>query len=115
MEASEVSRAVEAALTVATSVGLTAHDAIVLHNSNKLALRLLPGDVLARVAPAAEQVAQFEVDLAQRLVEAGCPVGTLESRVAPRVYEHDGYVVTLWTYYEPRYGERSHRPPTPTR
>ena len=25
----------------------------------------------------------------------------LEPRVEPRVYERDGFVVTLWTYYEP--------------
>ncbi len=100
MKALELSRAVDVAMSVATAVELTAHDAIVLHNSNTLTLRLLPGDVLARVAPVAQQVAEFEVELAQRLAEAGCPVATLEPRVPPRVYEHDGYVVTLWSYYE---------------
>jgi hypothetical protein len=73
----------------------------VLHDSNKLTLRLLPSDVLARVAPVAHQVAQFEVELARQLVESGCPVAALEPRVAPRLYERDGFVVTLWTYYEP--------------
>jgi hypothetical protein len=101
MKASEVSRAVVAAMSVASSVDLTVDDAIVLHNSNKLTVRLLPCDVLARVAPVAHQVAQFEVELAQRLVESGCPVAALEPRVDPRVYERDGFVVTLWTYYEP--------------
>jgi thiamine kinase-like enzyme len=88
-------------MSIASSLDLTVDDAIVLHNSNKLTLRLLPCDVLARVAPVAEQVAQFEVELAQRLAESGCPVAALEPRVAPRVYERDGFVVTLWTYYEP--------------
>jgi Ser/Thr protein kinase RdoA (MazF antagonist) len=74
---------------------------IVLHDSNRLTLRLLPCDVLARVAPVAHQVAQFEVELAQRLTEYGCPVAALEPRVEPHVYERDGFVVTLWTYYEP--------------
>ena len=101
MQASEVSRAVAAAMSTASSLGLTVDDAIVLHNSNKLTLRLLPCDVLARVAPVAHQVAQFEVDLAQRLAESGCPVAALDPRVEPRVYERDGFVVTLWTYYEP--------------
>jgi Phosphotransferase enzyme family len=101
MQASEVSRAVVAAMSVASSVDLTVDDAIVLHNSNKLTVRMLPCDVLARVAPVAHQVAQFEVELALRLAESGCPVATLEPRVAPRVYERDGFVVTLWTYYEP--------------
>ncbi|MGX1501696.1 UNVERIFIED_CONTAM: hypothetical protein RKD43_000321 [Streptomyces graminofaciens] len=101
MQASEVPRAVAAAMSIASSLDLTVDDAIVLHDSNKLTLRLLPCDVLARVAPAAHQVAQFEVDLAQGLSEAGCPVAVLEPRVEPRVHERDGFVVTLWTYYDP--------------
>jgi thiamine kinase-like enzyme len=101
MQASEVSRAVAAAMSTASSLDLTVDDAIVLHNSNRLTVRLLPCDVVARVAPVAHQAAQFEVELAQRLVESGCPVAALEPRVEPRVYERDGFVVTLWTYYEP--------------
>ncbi|UOB08193.1 aminoglycoside phosphotransferase family protein [Streptomyces sp. HP-A2021] len=101
MQTSEVRRAVDTAISTASSLGLTADDAIVLHDSNKLTLRLLPCDVLARVAPVAQQVAQFEVELAQRLAASGCPVAALEPRVEPRVHERDGFAVTLWTYYEP--------------
>ena len=101
MQAPEVPRAVAAAMSTASSLDLTVDDAIVLHDSNRLTLRLLPCDVVAQVAPVAHQVAQFEVELAQRLAEIGCPVATLEPRVAPHVYERDGFVVTLWTYYEP--------------
>jgi hypothetical protein len=101
MQTSEVPRAVAAAMSTAASLDLTVDDAIVLHDSNKLTVRLLPCDVLARVAPVAHQVLQFEVELAQRLAASGCPVAALEPRVDPRVYERDGFVVTLWTYYEP--------------
>jgi hypothetical protein len=101
MQASEASRAVAAAMSTASSLHLTVDRAIVLHDSNKLTLRLLPCDVVARVAPVALQVSQFEVELAQRLAESGCPVAALEPRVVPRVYERDGFVITLWTYYEP--------------
>jgi thiamine kinase-like enzyme len=101
MQASEVPRAVAAARSTASSLDLTVEDAIVLHDSNKLTLRLLPCDVLARVAPIAHQVAQLEVELAQRLAESGCPVAALEPRVKPRVYERDGFVITLWAHYEP--------------
>ncbi len=101
MQASEVPRAMGAAMSTASSLDLAVEDAIVLHDSNKLTLRLLPCDVLARVAPAAHQVAQFELEIAQRLAGSGCPVAALEPRVDPRVYERDGFVVTLWTYYEP--------------
>jgi Ser/Thr protein kinase RdoA (MazF antagonist) len=96
-----VPRAVAAAIATASSVGLTADDAIVLQDSNRITLRLLPGDVLARVAPVAHQAAQFEVDLAQRLAAAGSPVAVLEPRVEPRVHERGGFEITLWTYYEP--------------
>lgn len=101
MQASELRRATAAAISIASSLGLAVDEAIVLQDSNKLTLRLLPCDVLARVALVAHQVSQFEVELAQRLAEAGCPVAVLEPRVDPRVYERDGFVVTLWTYYEP--------------
>jgi hypothetical protein len=101
LRASEVPVAVAAAMSIASSLGLAADDAVVLQDSNKLTLRLLPGDVLARVAPVADQVAQFEIELAQRLAGSGSPVAALEPRVEPRVYERDGFAVTLWTYYEP--------------
>jgi aminoglycoside phosphotransferase (APT) family kinase protein len=101
MKASEVQRAVAAATSIAAALGLTADNAVVLQNSNKLALRLLPCDVFARVAHIGHEVAQFEVDLAQRLAETDSPVAALEPRVEPRVYERDGFAVTLWTYYEP--------------
>jgi aminoglycoside phosphotransferase (APT) family kinase protein len=90
----------DAAKWIASSCGLVVEDAVVLHNSNKLALRLLPCDVMARVAPVHEQNAQFEIDIAQQLVEFGSPMAALEPRVEPRIYERDGFVVTLWTYYE---------------
>jgi len=101
MQASDVPRAMAAAMAIAASLDLAVDDAIVLHDSNKLTLRLLPCDVLARVAPVELQVSQFEVELAQRLAASRCPVATLERRVDPRVYERDGFVVTLWAYYEP--------------
>jgi Ser/Thr protein kinase RdoA (MazF antagonist) len=100
MQASEFRRAMAAARSVASALGLSVDDAIVLHDSNKLTLRLLPGDVVARVAPVEHQVAQFEIELAQLLAASGCPVAALEARVEPRVYKRDGFAITLWTYYE---------------
>ena len=101
MKASEVQRAVAAAVSIAAALDLRADDAVVLQNSNKLALRLLPCDVFARVAYVGQEVAQFEVELAQRLAETESPVAALDPRVEPRVYVRDGFAVTLWTYYEP--------------
>ncbi|MEU7040004.1 aminoglycoside phosphotransferase family protein [Streptomyces varsoviensis] len=102
MEITDVTRAIAAATSIALSLDLPADDAVVLHNSNKLALRLTPCDVFARVAPGGEEnAARFEVELAQRLAGAGCPVCPLEARADPRTYVRDGFAVTLWTYYEP--------------
>ncbi len=93
-------RAVCAAIEVASGLGLAVADTKVLHNSNKLALRLLPCDVFARVAFAGGEVFQAELEIGRRLAAAGSPVASLEPRVEQRVYEQDGFVVTLWTYYE---------------
>ena len=101
MHAEDVRRAVVAARSIASALDLTVDDAVVLRDSNKLALRLLPCDVLARVAHVGQDVARFEVELAQRLAGTESPVAALEPRVEPRVYEEDDFVVTLWTYYEP--------------
>ncbi|NKY41322.1 aminoglycoside phosphotransferase family protein, partial [Cellulomonas septica] len=53
-------RATAAATAIAASLGLAVDEAVVLHASNKLTLRLLPCDTVARVAPAADQVARLE-------------------------------------------------------
>jgi hypothetical protein len=100
MRTADVPRAVVAAVSTAALLDLAVDDAIVLHDSNKLAVRLLPCDVLARVVSLDQQVAQFEVELATLLAERGSPVVALEPRVPPRAYHRDGFVVTMWTYYE---------------
>jgi hypothetical protein len=99
METSEVQRGIEAARSTAYALGLRADDGVVIHNSNRIAVRLIPCDVLARVAPLAHQAAEFEVEVGRRIAEAGCPAETPEPRVEPRVYVRDGFAITLWTYY----------------
>jgi hypothetical protein len=100
VQTSQVAGAVAAATTTASALGLRADEARVLHVSNRLALRLLPADVLARVALATHGAATFEVGLAVRLAATASPVGLLDPRVPPRVYERDGFSITLWTHYE---------------
>jgi Ser/Thr protein kinase RdoA (MazF antagonist) len=98
----ELPRAVAACSAAAASWGLRVDDAVVLNNSNRLAVHLRPCDLLARVAPRARQKgAEFEVEVARRLAETDAPLAPLDPRVEPRVYEHDDFAVTLWTYYEP--------------
>jgi Ser/Thr protein kinase RdoA (MazF antagonist) len=102
MEAPEVRRAVEAGGAAASALGLQVGDAVVVHNSDRIAVRLIPCDVLARVAPSAQQAdSEFEVEVARRLAETDGPVAELEPRAGNRVYSRDDFAISLWTYYEP--------------
>jgi Ser/Thr protein kinase RdoA (MazF antagonist) len=95
---------VDAAVSSASALDFRVDDAVVLHDSNRLAVRLLPCDLLARVAPSVRrnhEGAAFEVEMAQQLEEADCPIAVLEPRVEPRVHVRDGFAITYWTYYEP--------------
>jgi hypothetical protein len=100
VEAELVSRAIAAAKALAGELHLRVDDAVVIQNSNKLALGLLPCGVFGRVAVVGQEVAALEVEVALRLAETASPVAALEPRVEPRVYERDSFAVTLWTYYE---------------
>lgn len=100
MVLANVERAVEAATEVGSALGLAVDDATVLCNSNKLALRLLPCEALARVAVVGQEVFDFEIDIARRLSENGTPVASLDTRFDPRVYQRDGFAFTFWRYYE---------------
>ncbi|MER6621976.1 MULTISPECIES: phosphotransferase [unclassified Streptomyces] len=102
MEPSELRRAVEAGRATASELGLQVDDAIVIHNSDRVALRLVPCGVLARVAPLGHLAdSEFEVEVARRLSAVDAPVAELEPRVEPRVHLRDAFAVSLWTYYEP--------------
>jgi Ser/Thr protein kinase RdoA (MazF antagonist) len=101
MESSEVRRAVDAATATVSGLGLPVDDAVVVHNSDRIAIRLTPCDVLARVAPSSWQAGlEFEAEVARRLAETDSPVGELEPRVEPGVHLRDAFAITLWTYYE---------------
>jgi aminoglycoside phosphotransferase (APT) family kinase protein len=107
MELSDVRRAVAAARATASALGLHVDDAVVVHNSDRIAVRLIPCDVLARIAPTNWRVSlEFEAEVARRLTEADCPVGELEPGVESGVYLRDGFSITLWTYYEPVVADR---------
>ncbi len=104
MEPTKVSLALAATMSVASESGLKVDDAIVIQNSNRLAVRLVPCDVLARVAAPVRrnhEVAAFELEMARPFGEADSPVGVLEPRVEPVVYVRDGFAITYWKYYEP--------------
>ena len=95
-------RAVSAAMSLAREAHLSAEHAVVVQNSNKLAVRILPCDVLARVAAVGQHVGALEIAVAQGLAARGAPVAPLDPRVERRVHERDGFAVTFWTYCEDR-------------
>ena len=101
VEAGLVARASGAASSLGRELDLPVEEAVVIHNSNKLALRLLPCDVFARTALVGQEAAAFEVLIAQDLAAVSAPIVVLDPRVEPRVYECDGFAVTFWTHCPP--------------
>ncbi|MBC9719352.1 phosphotransferase [Streptomyces sp. TRM66268-LWL] len=101
MEERELGQAVEAARVTATGLGLGVDDAVVLHDSDRIAVRLLPCDVLARVGPVGQREDfAYEVEVARQLAQVGAPVGELEPRAGARVYVRGAFAVSLWRHYE---------------
>ena len=107
MEAAKAQRAVAAAISVAESLDLAVDDVVVLNDSNRLVVRLLPCDVVARIVPLGYRVfaaavgAEREVQVVRRLAAAEAPLAALEPRVEPRVFERDGFEIGLLTYCAP--------------
>ena len=101
MELSEVQRAIVAASSLASEFGLPVEETVVVHNSDRIAVRLIPCEVLARIGPSEQQDSfEFEVDVARQLSATDSPIGQLDPRVEPRAYLRDDFVISLWTYYE---------------
>ncbi|MEQ1787943.1 MAG: aminoglycoside phosphotransferase family protein [Acidimicrobiales bacterium] len=102
MQEAEARRAVAAAMSTASALGLAVDDAVVLSDSNRLVVRLMPCDVVARVAPITHFAStEREVELVRLLAATDSPVATLDPRVEPRVIVRDGFKIALWTYVEP--------------
>ncbi|MBY8854729.1 aminoglycoside phosphotransferase family protein, partial [Saccharothrix sp. MB29] len=66
-----------AATALAAELHLRVDDAVVIQDSNMLALHLLPCGVFARVALVGQEVAALEVELAGRLAATASPVAAL--------------------------------------
>jgi hypothetical protein len=100
MDDGDARRAVVAATSLASDLGLAVDDAVVLSDSNRLVIRLTPCDVVARVTPASHfGSAAHEVDLVMRLTATDSPVAGLDARVEPRVHVRDGFKIAFWTSY----------------
>jgi Ser/Thr protein kinase RdoA (MazF antagonist) len=91
-------------MSVASQLGLSVQRAIIMQNANRLVVRLVPCDVLARIAAPIRrnlEVAAFELEVARALADADSPVAVLEPGVEPLVHVRDGFAITFWQYYEP--------------
>jgi len=105
MQAAERRRAVAAAMSTASAVGLTVDDAVVLNDSNRLVVRLTPCDIVARVTPVTHYAghhmsAEREVELVKWLAQTGSPAATLDVRVEPRAFARDSFTISMWTYFD---------------
>ena len=106
MQAVEAQRAVAAAMSTASALDLAADDAVALNDSNRLVVRLMPCDTVARVTPVTHHAGHHmsperEVEVVQLLAQTDSPVATLDARVEPRVFVRDGFKIAMWTYFEP--------------
>ncbi|WP_010552089.1 phosphotransferase [Brachybacterium paraconglomeratum] len=101
---------VPTALALLTDLGLPAEEAVVLHASNTLTLRLRPADVVARIAPR-DRAGDLAVELerAEALQAVGAPVGPPDPRLAPSVHVRGEHAITLWEHHPSR--DRAELPP----
>lgn len=89
-------------MSLAAWLGLTAHDAVILHDSNRIVIRILPCDIVARISPIGWYSPKREVELARRLTaETDAPIAGLDPRVDPVIFERGDFEIGLWTYFAP--------------
>jgi hypothetical protein len=90
------------AARVASACGLEVSASEDLQVSNRVVVRLLPCDVVARVADAGERdAATRELALADALLRVSAPIAGPDARVPATVHIDDGFVVSLWTHHPP--------------
>lgn len=101
-------RACAAAVAAGAALGVgPVDDAVVLSDSNRLVVRLVPCGVVARIATvdyrvfAAAGGAEREVEIVGKLARSGAPVAELDPNIGPRIVVRDGFEISMWTYYEP--------------
>lgn len=95
-------RACAAAASLAASFGLVVDDHVVLHDSNRLVVRLLPCNIVARISPSGWYSPRAEVELARRLAaETDGLIAGLDPRVEPAIFQRDNFEIGMWTYFEP--------------
>jgi hypothetical protein len=101
MEPATTRRAAQEAKSLAVSLGLEVDNGAVLNDSNRVVVRLLPCDVVARISPIGWFGAAREVEVARRLAaETDAPIAGLDVRVDPVSFRRGGFDISLWTHVE---------------
>lgn len=100
--------ATRAAVTAATSLGVTCSDPVVLHDGSNVVVHLRPAPVVARVATLTARVRPgieewFRRD--EQVARHAASRGVLATRPFAPPRQVDGYVVSLW-HYEPHSSDR---------
>ena len=96
--------ALEAAVAVAEAQGLRVSDPVILRDQLNVFVHLRPAPVVARVAGTIARVRpgtawqRRELAIAGHLARAGMPVVAPSAELEPGPYEHDGRVLSFWTY-----------------
>lgn len=98
--------ALTAAVDVARAHGVRADDAVILRDQLNVLVHLRPAPVVARVAGTITRARtgpawqRRELAIATHLAQAGAPVVAPSDELPPGPHEHDGRVLSFWTYAE---------------
>ena len=96
--------ALSAAVAVASAHGLAVRDPLVLQDGLNVLVHLRPAPVVARVAGTIARVRpgtewlRRELAIAGHLTRAGAPAVAPSAELPPGPHEHDGHVLSFWTY-----------------
>ena len=98
--------ALAAAVAVAEAHGLRCDDPVILRDQLNVLVHLRPAPVVARVAGPIARVRpgttwqRRELAIAAHLARAGAPVVAPSPELPPGPHEHEGRVLSFWTYAE---------------
>ncbi len=102
--AETTARALQVAIAVADRLGLGRLDAVILRNSHHVSIRLLPLDVVARVAPADQPEAaaalRREIAIAQHLSARAAPTVRPTDELPAGPHFWNGFGLTFWQYLD---------------
>ena len=97
--------AVRAAINVATGLGVTRVEPVVLADGANVIVHLTPSPVVAKVAASTTELRpdtaawlQRELDVASFLAGAGVPVLEPSPEIPAATYHGDGHVMSFWRY-----------------